>query len=124
MLDKFVVKDGFDRFTDTWSPKGAGDVNEMQVKRAKYEGSLTWHHHDDEDEMFLVVDGLLRIELEDGRVELGPGEFVIIPRGGEHRPVALPTANVMLFEPGSTVHTGNASDDARTVTHLDRLDRQ
>ncbi|MFC4244535.1 cupin domain-containing protein [Gryllotalpicola reticulitermitis] len=117
-----MLTDAFTRFTDTWSPKIAGDINDMQVKVAKFEGAFTWHHHDGEDELFLVVDGALRIELEDGVVDLVPGELVIIPRGVEHRPVAQPTANVVLFESAATVNTGNATDDARTTTDLDRLE--
>ncbi|OHU64972.1 cupin domain-containing protein [Mycobacteroides chelonae] len=123
MLQKVVLSDGFARFSDTWSPKVAGEINDMQVKLVKFEGPFTWHHHEHEDEMFLVVGGALRIELEDGRVDLAPGEFVIVPHGVEHRPVALPKAEVLLFEPGTTVNTGNAVDDDRTVTALDRLDR-
>jgi mannose-6-phosphate isomerase-like protein (cupin superfamily) len=122
MLNKVALAEGFSRFTDTWSPKVAGDINDMQVKFAKFEGAFTWHSHDVEDEMFLVVGGSLRIELRDGNVDLVPGEFVIVPHGVEHRPVAMPTADVLLFEPGTTVNTGTAVEDGRTVTNLDRLD--
>lgn len=122
MLRKVVLAEAFGRFDDTWSPKVAGDVNDMQVKVAKLAGEFVWHHHDEEDEMFLVVDGALRIDLADGAVDLGPGELVVVPRGVEHRPMALPTANVVLFERGTTVNTGSARDDRRTVTNLDRLD--
>ena len=122
MLTKVVLAEAFARFDDTWSPKVAGDVNEMQVKVAKLAGEFVWHHHDEEDEVFLVVDGALRIDLVDGAVDLGPGELVVVPRGVEHRPVALPTANVVLFERATTVNTGSAEGDARTVTDLDRLE--
>ncbi|WP_100470699.1 cupin domain-containing protein [Mycobacteroides abscessus] len=121
MLQKVVLGEGFARFSDTWSPKIAGEVNDMHVKLVKFEGAFTWHHHEREDEMFLVVGGALRIELEDGSVDLAPGEFLIVPHGVEHRPVALPTADVLLFEPGTTINTGNAVDDVRTVTALDHL---
>ena len=121
MLEKINLAKAFTRFTDTWNPKIAGDVNDMQVKVAKFEGAFTWHHHEDEDEMFLVVAGALRIELEDGAVDLAPGEFVVVPRGVEHRPVAQPTADVLLFESATTVNTGTASDDRRTTLHLQRL---
>ena len=117
-----MLAEAFGRFDDTWSPKVAGDVNDMQVKVAKFAGEFVWHHHDEQDEMFLVVDGALRIELTDGVVELGPGELVVVPRGVEHRPVALPTANVVLFESAATVNTGSAEDDELTVTELDRLE--
>ncbi|WP_200949536.1 cupin domain-containing protein [Leifsonia sp. Root227] len=122
MLQKVVLADAFSRFTDTWSPKVAGDINDMQVKVAKFEGEFTWHHHANEDEMFLLVSGRLRVDLEDGQVELHPGEFVIVPKGVEHRPVALPTAEVLLFESATTVNTGTASDDSRTVRNLERLE--
>ena len=121
MLRKVALADASTRFTDTWSPKVAGDVNDMQVKVAKFEGPFTWHHHDDQDEMFLVVAGAVRIELQDGAVDLAPGELVVVPRGVEHRPVALPTADVLLFEAATTVNTGSATDDGRTVTDLQRL---
>ena len=121
MLEKVNLADAFTRFSDTWSPKIAGDVNDMHVKVAKFEGAFTWHHHENEDEMFLVVAGSLRIELEDGVVELAPGEFVVIPRGVEHRPVAQPTADVLLFENATTVNTGSADTDERTVSVLQRL---
>lgn len=121
MLEKVILTDAFARFTDTWSPKVAADVNDMQVKVVKLEGAFTWHHHDAEDEMFLVVAGALHIELEDGVVDLGPGELVVVPHGVEHRPVAQPTADVLLFERATTVNTGSAQGDSRTVHDLQRL---
>lgn len=121
MLEKVNLADAFTRFSDTWSPKIAGDVNQMQIKVAKFDGAFTWHHHENEDELFLVIDGALHIELEDGTIELGPGEFVIIPRGVEHRPVAQPAANVVLFENATTVNTGSADNDDRTVRKLQHL---
>lgn len=122
MLSKVVLAEAFTRFDDTWSPKVAGSVNDMHVKVAKLAGEFVWHHHDDEDELFLVVAGALRIDLVDGAVELGPGELVVVPRGVEHRPVALPTADVVLFEKATTLNTGSAVGDARTVADLERLD--
>ena len=121
MLAKIALADAFSRFSDTWSPKIAADVNDMQVKVAKLEGEFVWHHHENEDELFLVVTGALRIELEDGAVELGPGELVVVPRGVEHRPVALPRADVLLFEKATTVNTGSATESARTVTDVKRV---
>jgi len=123
MLKKVDLAEVFTRFEDTWSPKIIGDVNEMQVKVAKFDGEFTWHRHEREDEMFLVVSGALRIDLDDGAVELGPGELVIVPRGTEHRPVALPTARVLLFESAATLNTGSADGDPRTAAILERLDR-
>lgn len=121
MLQKVSLAEAFTRFEDTWSPKIVGDVNDSQVKVAKFEGEFTWHHHENEDELFLLVAGSLRIDLEDGGVELMPGELVIIPKGVEHRPVALPTAQVLLFESATTVNTGSAQGDDRTVTSLERV---
>ena len=121
MLEKVSLAEAFARFSDTWSPKVAADVDDMQVKVAKLEGAFVWHHHDEQDEMFLVVAGSLRIELEDGAVHLAPGELVVVPRGTEHRPVAEPTADVLLFESATTLNTGSAADDERTVRHLQRL---
>lgn len=121
MLTKVSLAEAFAKFTDTWSPKIAGEIGDMHVKVAKFDGEFTWHHHDHEDELFLVIDGALRIDLKDGAVRLAPGEFVIIPHGVEHRPVALPTANVLLFEPAATVNTGSAADDARTVRDLPHI---
>lgn len=121
MLEKVNLAEAFTRFTDTWSPKIAGEVNDMQVKVAKFEGPFTWHHHDNEDEMFLVVSGALHIEFEDGIVALNPGEFVVVPRGVEHRPVAQPRADVLLFESATTVNTGSAQEDSRTTLDLQRL---
>ncbi|MEU8604698.1 cupin domain-containing protein [Streptomyces parvulus] len=122
MLRKVVLSEAFGRFSDTWSPKIVGDINDQQVKLAKFEGEFVWHHHDDEDELFLLVSGALRIELRDGSVQLSPGEFVVVPRGTEHRPVALPTAEVLLLEPATTLNTGSRPDDERTVGEPQRLD--
>ncbi|MFE2356917.1 MULTISPECIES: cupin domain-containing protein [Streptomyces] len=122
MLRKVVLSEAFCRFSDTWSPKIVGDINDQQVKLAKFEGEFVWHHHDAEDELFLLVSGALRIELRDGSVQLSPGEFVVVPRGTEHRPVALPTAEVLLLEPATTLNTGSRPDDERTVGEPQRLD--
>ena len=121
MLTKVNLAEAFAGFTDTWSPKVAGDINDAQVKLVKLEGEFTWHHHEDEDELFLVVAGRMRMDLEDGAIDLGPGEMVVVPRGVEHRPVALPTADVLLVEPATTLNTGTASGDERTVERPERL---
>lgn len=98
-------------FEETWVPKIVGELNGQYVKVAKFEGEYVWHHHADEDEMFLVLSGRLRIELRDGAVELGPGEFYIVPRGVEHKPVAEELVHAMLFEPAATRNTGNVDHD-------------
>jgi mannose-6-phosphate isomerase-like protein (cupin superfamily) len=110
----------FGRFQDLWSPKVVGEVNDSQVKLAKLKGEFVWHHHEREDELFLVVKGRLRLKLRDRDLVLGPGEFAIIPHGVEHLPVAEEETHVLLFEPNSTLNTGNVRND-RTVPELDRL---
>lgn len=111
----------FAAFSERWSPKVVGELNGQLVKLVKLQGEFVWHHHADEDELFLVHRGRLRIELRDrAPLELGPGEFAIVPRGVEHRPVADEEVEVVLFEPASTLNTGNVRD-ARTVETLDRL---
>jgi mannose-6-phosphate isomerase-like protein (cupin superfamily) len=102
------------RFEERWSPRIVAELNGQQVKLAKLEGSFVWHSHVDEDELFLVLEGKLTIELRDGRVELGVGQMVVVPRGVEHRPVAEGEVHVLLFEPAGTVNTGGVRDQ-RTV---------
>jgi mannose-6-phosphate isomerase-like protein (cupin superfamily) len=119
-LEKVNLAEAFSRFQDFWSPKVAGELNGQQVKLAKLHGPFVWHHHDDEDELFLVVRGRLRMELRDGDIWLEPGEFLIVPRGVEHRPVADEEVHLLLFEPASTLNTGNLRNE-RTVETLDRL---
>ena len=115
------LSEKFAAFSERWSPKVVGELNGQQVKLAKLQGAFIWHHHADEDELFLVHRGRLRIELRDrAPLELGPGDFAIVPRGVEHRPVADEEVEVVLFEPASTLNTGNVRD-ARTVETLDRL---
>jgi mannose-6-phosphate isomerase-like protein (cupin superfamily) len=108
------------RFSEHWSPKIVGELNGQHVKLAKLKGEFVWHHHDDEDELFLVIKGRLRMELRSGDIIIEEGEFLVVPRGVEHRPVADEEVHVLLFEPASTLNTGNVSNE-RTVTNLDRL---
>ena len=110
----------FALFDDLWSPKIVGELNDSFVKIAKVHGEFVWHHHEDEDELFLVVKGHLKIRLRDGHVDLRPGEFVIIPKGVEHMPVADEEVQVVLLEPKSTLNTGNVRS-GRTVEELQRL---
>ena len=110
----------FGRFTDAWSPKIVGDVNDMHVKVVKLRGEFVWHHHDAEDELFLVVAGRLRMQLRDGDREVGPGQLIIVPRGVEHCPVADEEAHIVLIEPKSTLNTGNVTNE-RTVAQLESI---
>ncbi len=109
----------FGMFTEQWSPKIVGQVNDMHVKLAKLQGEFVWHAHEHEDEMFLVVKGELVIHLRDqDAVVLGPGDFVVIPRGVEHFPVAEEEAEILMIEPASTLNTGTAGGE-RTLKDLD-----
>jgi len=119
-IRKVNLKEMFGRFQDQWKPKIVGEVNDSFVKLVKFQGEFVWHHHDDEDEMFLVVKGRMRMQLRDREVAVGPGEFIIIPHGVEHKPVADEETEVLLFEPNSTLNTGNVHNE-RTVPTLDRL---
>lgn len=114
------LQDKFGRFSDYWNPKVVGELNGQQVKLVKFQGEFAWHKHDNEDELFLVVKGRLRIEFRDRHVWLNEGEFLIVPQGVEHRPVAEEEVHVMLFEPASTLNTGNMQSE-RTVAHLERI---
>jgi mannose-6-phosphate isomerase-like protein (cupin superfamily) len=119
-MEKVNLREKFARFTDQWKPKIVGELNGQQVKLVKFQGPFTWHHHDDEDELFQVVKGGFRMEFRDRHVWLEEGEFLIVPRGVEHRPVAEEEAHVLLFEPASTLNTGNVRNE-RTVVDLERL---
>jgi mannose-6-phosphate isomerase-like protein (cupin superfamily) len=115
------LADKFGRFSDAWSPKIVGDVNDMHVKVVKLRGEFVWHHHDVEDELFLVVAGRLRMRLRDGDRDVGPGELIIVPHGVEHCPVAVTDeVHVLLLEPKGTLNTGNVTS-ARTVADLERI---
>jgi mannose-6-phosphate isomerase-like protein (cupin superfamily) len=107
-------------FSIHWSPKIVGELNGQQVKLVKFQGAFVWHKHDLEDELFLVVKGRFRMEFRDRQVWLEEGEFLIVPRGIEHRPVAEEEAYVLLFEPASTLNTGNVRNE-RTLAQLDRI---
>jgi len=103
-----------------WSPHVVAELNGQHVRLAKLRGEFVWHQHDAEDEFFMVLEGRLRIEFRDGVVELGEGDTLVVPRGVEHRPVALEEVHVLLFEPAGTLHTGNVVSD-RTVKDLKHI---
>jgi mannose-6-phosphate isomerase-like protein (cupin superfamily) len=110
----------FARFSEHWSPKIVGELNGQMVKLVKFRGAFEWHHHAAEDELFLVHRGSFRMEFRDRAVVLRAGDFLIVPRGVEHRPVADEEVEVILFEPSGTLNTGNVTSE-RTREMLDRL---
>ena len=113
-MEKVNLAAKFHLFQDYWSPKIAGELNDSYLKLVKLKGEFVWHHHEVEDELFLVVKGKLQIQLRDGDIYLDEGEFVIIPHGIEHRPVAEDEVWVMLLEPKSTVNTGTIQNERTT----------
>ncbi len=120
-MEKINLAAGFASIDDYWKPRLAGVVNDMAVKLVKLDGEFVWHVHDAEDEMFLVIRGRLRIRLREREdIVAGPGEFVIVPRGVEHCPVAEQECEVVLLEPAGTVNTGNLRNE-RTVTEFGRI---
>lgn len=98
-----------------WRPKVVGELNGQEVKLVKFQGEFPWHHHENEDEMFMAVKGDFNIEFRDRTVTLSPGEFIIVPRGVEHRPIAENEAEVLLFEPAALLNTGNIVDNQYTA---------
>ena len=121
-IEKINIADKFSLFSEHWSPKIVGDLNQQHVKLAKLKGDFVMHKHDKEDELFLVIDGTLFIELESKILELNAGEFVIIPKGVNHKPYAPEEVKVLLFEPASTLNTGELTNHL-TKDKLDRLDK-
>ena len=120
MLEKVNLAEKLSLFGEHWSPKIVAELNDSYVKVVKFQDEFVWHHHDDEDELFLVVSGRMRMELRDGDVVVGPGELIVVPRGVEHRPVAEEETHVVLIEPKTTLNTGNVRNE-RTVDELERI---
>ena len=120
MSSKINIEEKFAKFGQHWNPKILGEVNDTYVKAVKLQGEFVWHHHDQEDEMFLVVKGSLRMKFRDHEEQIGPGEFIIVPRGVEHLPAADQETHVLLFEPQTTLNTGNVTNE-RTVPQLERI---
>jgi mannose-6-phosphate isomerase-like protein (cupin superfamily) len=110
----------FSKFQDCWNPRVIGEVNDCQVKAVKLKGEFIWHHHENEDELFLVVKGTLRMRFRDHEAIVHEGEFVIVPHGVEHLPAADEEVHIILLEPKSTLNTGNITNE-RTVRKLERL---
>jgi mannose-6-phosphate isomerase-like protein (cupin superfamily) len=110
----------FGKFTEYWKPKIIGELNDSYVKAVKFKGDFVWHHHDHEDELFLVVKGTMRMKFREREELVREGEFIVVPKGVEHCPVADQEAHVLLLEPKSTLNTGNVTDE-RTVAQLERI---
>ena len=119
-MEKINLKQKLSMFNEHWKPRIIGDLNGQQVKLAKFQGPFIWHHHEHEDELFLVVKGRFRMEFREDTVQLDEGDMIIVPRGIEHRPVADEEVHVLLFEPASTLNTGNVINE-RTVAELKRI---
>jgi len=119
-MEKVNLAQKLQLFHEHWKPKIVGELNGQMVKLVKFQGPFVWHHHEQEDEMFLVVRGRFRMEFRDRQVWLEEGEFLIMPRGIEHRPVAEEEAHVLLFEPATVLNTGNVTNE-RTVPALERI---
>jgi mannose-6-phosphate isomerase-like protein (cupin superfamily) len=120
IMEVVNLEEKFERFSDYWNPKIVGELNGQFVKLVKLKGEFVWHQHEQEDELFLVVNGCLRIKLRDREVLINPGEFLIVPKGVEHCPMADEECHVVLLEPVSTLNTGNVRDD-RSVDELQRI---
>lgn len=120
MIDKVNLAEKFSCFSEHWSPKVAGAINDFQVKLVKVKGEFVWHHHEAEDELFLVVKGRLRMRFRDRDVWVEPGEFIIVPHGVEHLPVADEETHILLLEPKTTLNTGNVRNE-RTVERLEEV---
>ena len=119
-MEKINLGEKLARIGDHWNPRVVAELNGQQVKLVKLQGSFVWHHHEEEDELFLVVNGRLRMDFRDREIWLEPGEMIVVPRGVEHRPHADEEAEVLLFEPVSTLNTGNVRNE-RTVEHLEHV---
>ena len=118
--EKVNLAEKFSKFSERWTPKIVGEFNNCQVKLSKIQGEFVWHHHENEDELFLVAKGKLIMRLRDRDVQIFPGEFFIVPRGVEHLPMAEEETHIVLIEPKGTLNTGNVSNE-RTVEELETI---
>ena len=119
-METINLKDKFALFTDHWNPRILGEVNDCHIKAVKLKGEFVWHHHDHEDELFLVTKGTMRMKFRDHEAVVREGEFVIVPRGVEHLPIADEEVHLILIEPKSTLNTGNVTNE-RTVAQLEHI---
>ena len=120
MIEKVNLAAKFASFDEPWQPKIVAELNDAHVRIAKIEGEFVWHHHDDEDELFLVVAGRMRMQLRDGDVVVEPGELIVVPRGVEHCPIGEEGCQIVMVEPKTTLNTGNVRDE-RTVDEPERI---
>ena len=118
-IQKINIKEKLGLFSDHWNPRIVGELNGQQVRLAKFQGEFVWHKHDNEDELFLVLEGSFKMELRDKTIEINKGDFIIIPKGVEHKPSAEKEVQIMLFEPASTLNTGNIPESERTKKNLE-----
>ena len=119
-MEKINLQNKFSLIHDHWNPRIAGELNGQHIKLVKFQGEFVWNKHENEDELFLVVDGEFKMEFRDHTIELMQGEFLIVPRGVEHRPVAEKEVSVLLFEPATTLNTGDVESDL-TKKNLERI---
>lgn len=119
-MEKINLQEKFSLFSDYWNPRIIGEVNECHVKAVKLKGEFIWHHHEREDELFLVVRGALRMKFRGHETLVREGEFIIVPRGVEHLPVADDEVHIVLLEPKTTLNTGNITNE-RTAAQLQRI---
>jgi mannose-6-phosphate isomerase-like protein (cupin superfamily) len=119
-MNKININDKLSQFNDYYNPRIIGELNGQHVKAVKLKGEFVWHHHDHEEELFLVIKGKLTMEFREKSVEINPGEFIIVPRGVEHRPVADDEVHIVLFEPATTLNTGNIENE-RTRKNLEKI---
>ncbi len=119
-MEKINLAEKFSTFSDYFNPRIAGELNGQQVKLVKFQGEFVWHHHDTEDELFYVVKGSFDMQMRDKTITVNAGEFLILPRGVEHRPVATEEVEIMLFEPATTLNTGNIENELtkKELKHL------
>lgn len=119
-IEKVNIRKKLNLFSDHWNPRVIGELNGQHVKAAKLKGEFVWHHHEHEDEMFLVIKGTLIMEFRHEKVEVKEGEFIIVPKKVEHKPVAEDEVEILLFEPATTLNTGNIINE-KTKTDLEKL---
>lgn len=119
-IEKVVIAEKLSQFKDHWNPRIVGELNGQHVKAVKLKGEFVWHHHDHEDELFLVIKGKLKMEFRDHIAEVNEGEFIIVPRKVEHKPVAEEEVELLLFEPASTLNTGNLENEL-TKRNLEKI---